>query len=217
MYGNGSEQGEDVFYYLTIYNENYDMPARPDHVTDEDILSGIYQWADAPEETSNRATILFSGPSQLAAREAQEELAKHFDVGVDLWSVTSYKKIRENALATERDNRLRQTGSPVACDVTLKLANAGGPIIAVSDYMKLVPDQIARWVPGRFVTLGTDGFGRSDTREALRSFFEIDTAHIIVAVLSALADDGRIERSVVTEAIVRYGINPDSQDPAQAH
>ena len=169
MYGNGSEQGEDVFYYLTIYNENYDMPARPDHVTDEDILSGIYQWADAPEETSNRATILFSGPSQLAAREAQEELAKHFDVGVDLWSVTSYKKIRENALATERDNRLRQTGSPVACDVTLKLANAGGPIIAVSDYMKLVPDQIARWVPGRFVTLGTDGFGRSDTREALRS------------------------------------------------
>ena len=83
--------------------------------------------------------------------------------------------------------------------------------------MKLVPDQIARWVPGRFVTLGTDGFGRSDTREALRSFFEIDTAHIIVAVLSALADDGRIERSVVTEAIVRYGVNPDSPDPAQTH
>ena len=217
MYGNGSEQGEDVFYYLTIYNENYEMPSRPDHVTDEDILSGIYQWSDAPEKTTNRATILFSGPSQLAAREAQAELAEHFDVGVDLWSVTSYKKIRENALATERANRLRQSGNPVACDVTLKLANAGGPIVAVSDYMKLVPDQIARWVPGRFVTLGTDGFGRSDTREALRSFFEIDTAHIIVAVLSALADDGRIERSVVTEAIVRYGVNPDSPDPAQTH
>ena len=216
MYGNGAEQGEDVFYYLTIYNENYDMPPRPDHVTDEDILSGIYQWEDAPEKT-NRATILFSGPTQLAAREAQQELAEHYDVGADLWSVTSYKKIRENALATERANRLRQSGPPVACDVTSKLANAGGPIVAVSDYMKLVPDQIARWVPGRFVTLGTDGFGRSDTREALRAFFEIDAAHIVVAVLSALADDGRIDRSVVTEAIVRYGINPDTPDPAQAH
>ncbi len=216
MYGNGAEQGEDVFYYLTIYNENYDMPARPDHVTDEDILSGIYQWEDAPEKT-NRATILFSGPTQLAAREAQQELAEHYDVGADLWSVTSYKKIRENALATERANRLRQSGPSVACDVTLKLANAGGPIVAVSDYMKLVPDQIARWVPGRFVTLGTDGFGRSDTREALRAFFEIDAAHIIVAVLSALADDGRIDRSVVTEALVRYGVNPDSPDPAKAH
>ena len=216
MYGNGAEQGEDVFYYLTIYNENYDMPPRPDHVTDEDILSGIYQWEDAPEKT-NRATILFSGPTQLAAREAQQELAEHYDVGADLWSVTSYKKIRENALATERANRLRQSGPPVACDVTLKLANAGGPIVAVSDYMKLVPDQIARWVPGRFVTLGTDGFGRSDTREALRAFFEIDAAHIVVAVLSALADDGRIDRSIVTEAIVRYGINPDAPDPAQEH
>ena len=216
MYGNGAEQGEDVFYYLTIYNENYDMPPRPDHVTDEDILSGIYQWEDAPEKT-NRATILFSGPTQLAAREAQQELAAHYDVGADLWSVTSYKKIRENALATERANRLRQSGPPVACDVTLKLANAGGPIVAVSDYMKLVPDQIARWVPGRFVTLGTDGFGRSDTREALRAFFEIDAAHIVVAVLSALADDGRIDRSIVTEAIVRYGINPDAPDPAQEH
>ena len=216
MYGNGAEQGEDVFYYLTIYNENYDMPPRPDHVTDEDILSGIYQWEDAPEKT-NRATILFSGPTQLAAREAQQELAEHYDVGADLWSVTSYKKIRENALATERANRLRQSGPPVACDVTSKLANAGGPIVAVSDYMKLVPDQIARWVPGRFVTLGTDGFGRSDTREALRAFFEIDAAHIVVAVLSALADDGRIDRSIVTEAIVRYGINPDAPDPAQEH
>ncbi len=216
MYGEGSENGEDVFYYLTIYNENYDMPARPDHVTDEDILSGIYQWADAPDKT-HRASILFSGPSQLAAREAQQELAEHYDVGADLWSVTSYKKIRENALAAERQNRLRSSGTPIAPDVTLKLANAGGPIIAVSDYMKLVPDQIARWVPGRFVTLGTDGFGRSDTREALRSFFEIDTAHIVVATLSALADEGRIERSVVTEAIVRYGINPDATDPAHEH
>ena len=216
MYGEGSELGEDIFYYLTIYNENYEMPVRPDHVTDEDILSGLYQWQDAPEKT-HRATILFSGPSHIAAREAQEELAQDFDVGADLWSVTSYKKIRENALSVERENRLRQSGNPMAPDVTSKLANAGGPIVAVSDYMKLVPDQIARWVPGRFVTLGTDGFGRSDTREALRSFFEIDTAHVVVAVLSALADEGRIDRSVVTEAIVRYGINPDTPDPAQEH
>ena len=216
MYGNGSEGGEDVFYYLTIYNENYAMPARPDHVTDEDILSGIYQWADAPDR-KHRSAILFSGPTQGAATEAQAELAERYDVGAELWSVTSYKKIRENALAIERTNRFGDGVMSGAPDVTLKLATVGGPIIAVSDYMKLVPDQIARWVPGRFVTLGTDGFGRSDTREALRSFFEIDTANIVVSTLSALADDGRIERSVVSDAIKHYGLDPNAPDPATAH
>jgi len=216
MYGSGAEGGEDVFYYLTIYNENYEMPARPDHVTDEDILSGLYQWSDPPERT-NRAAILFSGPTQGAAREAQAELAEHYDVGAELWSVTSYKKLRENALSIERKNRLRSDGPPSSPDVTLKLATVGGPIIAVTDYMKTVPDQISRWVPGRFVPLGTDGFGRSDTREALRAFFEIDTANIVVATLSALADEGRIDRSVVASAISRYGLDPDAQDPALAH
>ena len=217
MYGEESDGGgEDIFYYLTIYNENYEMPARPDHVSDEDIVSGLYQWADAPEKT-HKAAILFSGSAQGAAREAQAELAEHFDVGVELWSATSYKSLRENALSVERSNRTRTNGSPKFADVTTKLANVGGPIVAVTDYMKMVPDQIARWVPGRFVTLGTDGFGRSDTREALRSFFEIDAPSVVVATLAALADEGAIERSVIADALERYGIDPDAVDPAKAH
>ena len=217
MYGPESNGGgEDIFYYLTIYNENYEMPTRPDHVSDEDIVSGLYQWADAPERT-HKAAILFSGSAQGAAREAQAELAEHFDVGAELWSATSYKKLRENALAVERSNRTRTDGPPTLPDVTVKLANVGGPIVAVTDFMKMVPDQIARWVPGRFVPLGTDGFGRSDTREALRSFFEIDTPNVVVATLAALADEGRIDRSVVGEALTRYNLDPNAQDPAQAH
>ena len=212
----GEDLGEDVFYYLTIYNENYEMPARPDHVSDEDILSGLYRFDEGPNKTQS-AAILFSGPTQGAAREAQAELAEHYDVGAELWSATSYKKIRENALSVERANRLRSDGPPTMPDVTLKLANVAGPIIAVTDYMKSVPDQISRWVPGRYVPLGTDGFGRSDTREALRSFFEIDTANIVVATLSALADEGRIDRSVVADAIARYGLDPNAVDPALAH
>ena len=217
MYGDeASGGGEDIFYYLTIYNENYEMPARPDHVSDEDIVSGLYQWSDAPER-KHKAAILFSGSSQGAAREAQAELAEHFDVGVELWSATSYKKLRENALSVERTNRTRTEGEPEVCDVARKLANVAGPIVAVTDYMKMVPDQISRWVPGRFVPLGTDGFGRSDTREALRSFFEIDAPNVIVATLAALADDGEIDRSVVGEAMQRYGIDPDAADPAHEH
>ncbi len=216
MYGDGAEGGEDVFYYLTIYNENYDMPVRPDHVSDEDILSGLYYWGDAPEKT-HKAAILFSGSTQGAARDAQAELAEHYDVGAELWSATSYKKLRENALGIERANRLRVEGTALAPDVTVKLANVGGPIIAVTDFMKSVPDQISRWVPGKFVPLGTDGFGRSDTREALRAFFEIDTANIVVATLSALADEGRIDRSVVVDAIHRYGLDPNAADPALLH
>ena len=215
MYGNGADGGEDVFYYLTIYNENYAMPVRPDHVSDEDILSGLYQLNDAPEKT-NKVAILFSGSSQGAAHEAQAELAEHYDVGAELWSATSYKKLRENALSIERANRLRVDGPALAPDVTVKLANVGGPIIAVTDFMKAVPDQISRWVPGKFVPLGTDGFGRSDTREALRAFFEIDAANIVVATLSALADEGKIDRSVVVDAISRYGLDPNSADPAIA-
>ena len=217
MYGEEADGGgEDVFYYLTIYNENYEMPARPDHVSDEDIVSGLYQWADAPEKT-HKAAILFSGSSQGAAREAQSELAQHFDVGVELWSATSYKKLREQALAVERKNRTRSKGKPELTEVERKLAGVGGPVIAVTDYMKTVPDQISRWVPGQFVPLGTDGFGRSDTREALRSFFEIDAPSVIVATLAALADEGTIKRSVVTEAMERYGVDPDAIDPAHAH
>ena len=206
--------GEDVFYYVTIYNENYEQPPRPDHVTDEDITSGLYKWDDGPDVCRRRATVLFSGPSVGAAREAQALLAERHDVSAELWSATSYKRLRADALDVERRNRLNPSDRPEAAAVTRKLADSEGPIVAVTDYMTLVPDQIARFTPRPLHVLGTDGFGRSDTREGLRSFFEVDAAHVVVAVLSALADAGEVERTDLQAAIDRYGLDPNRPDPA---
>ncbi|HZX53819.1 MAG TPA: pyruvate dehydrogenase (acetyl-transferring), homodimeric type, partial [Ilumatobacteraceae bacterium] len=160
------------------------------------------------------ATLLFSGSAQGAARAAAEELAEHFDVGVELWSATSYKRLRENGLEVERWNRLHPSQPPRTADVAELLADAPGPIVAVTDFMKMVPEQVARFLPGRtFVPLGTDGMGRSDTREALRRFFEIDLGHVVIGVLSALLATGEISADLVEAAIARYGIDPDAVDP----
>ncbi len=210
MYGG---DGEDVFYYLTLYNENYVQPPKPDGV-DDGIMAGLYQWAEAPP-AAHRAAILFSGPTHLMARKAAAELAEHYDVGAELWSATSYKALREDALAVERWNRLHPADEPRVPYVTSALAGVDGPVVAVTDYMKMVPDQVGRWIPGGFVPLGTDGFGRSDTREALREFFEIDARHIVVAVLSELAAAGSIDVKVVIEALERYEIDGDADDPAR--
>jgi pyruvate dehydrogenase E1 component len=215
MYPDGSAvDGEEVFYSLTIYNENYEQPARPDHVDDRDITGGIYKWDDGPEGPSMRATILFSGPANLAAREAQRMLAEHHDVSAELWSVTSYKRLRSDALDVERRNRLLPENEPEIPDITRKLALSEGPIVAVSDWMGLVPGQVSKWVPRPMQVLGTDGFGRSDTREALRGFFEVDAPNIVVAVLSSLAQDGVIDAADVSAAIRTYGIDPYRPDPA---
>jgi pyruvate dehydrogenase E1 component len=214
MYGNRAGEGEDIFYYLTIYNENYPMPPRPDHVDPSDICSGIYLFSAAPEGRAHRATILFSGSAHTAARAAQDELATHFDVGADLYSVTSYKRLRTDALAAERFNRLHPGGERRIPHVARVLGATSGPIIAVTDYLKLVPDQISRWAPQPFVPLGTDGFGRSDTRAALRRHFEIDTAHVVVATLTTLAETGAIDASVAADAITHYAIDADAPDPA---
>ncbi|MET0728408.1 MAG: pyruvate dehydrogenase (acetyl-transferring), homodimeric type [Acidimicrobiales bacterium] len=204
---------EDVIYYLTLYNENQVMPPRAEGVA-EGVIEGLYRWADAPNGLSKAATVLFSGTANLAAREAQTELAEHYDVAVDLHSATSYKRLREEALSTERWNRLHPD-SPARIPRVTELLAGDGPIVAVTDFMKVVPDQIARWVPeGRsFTPLGTDGFGRSDTREALRRHFEVDAPHIVVATLSALAARGDIKPEVVTDAIDRYGLDVDGIDP----
>ena len=215
MYPEGSAvNGEDIFYYLTIYNENYEQPPRPDHVEDRDITSGLYKWDDGPDGPSKRATILFSGPANLAAREAQAILAEFHDVSAELWSVTSYKRLRTNALDVERRNRLQPEGEPDVPVLTRKLQTSEGPIVAVSDWMGLVPGQVSRWTPRPMRVLGTDGFGRSDTREALRSFFEVDAFSVVVAVLHALAEGGEIPASDVTAAIRTYGIDPYRPDPA---
>jgi pyruvate dehydrogenase E1 component len=216
MYGNRAGESEDVYYYLTIYNENYPMPARPDHVVAEDIVSGMYLWDNGRDDLPHRATILFSGSAHGAARGAQAELAEHFGVGAQLWSVTSYKELRRDALEVIRWNRLHPDSEARVPRVTTKLAESPGPVIAVTDFLSLVPDQVSRWIPNRYLSLGTDGFGRSDTRDALRSFFEVNTPHIVVAVLAELAASGAIEASVVHAAIDRYGVDPAAIDPASS-
>ncbi|MEX0946214.1 MAG: pyruvate dehydrogenase (acetyl-transferring), homodimeric type [Acidimicrobiia bacterium] len=213
MYG---DQPEDIFFYLTLYNENYVQPPRPEGA-EEGILSGIYRWASAPAGTLMRAAILFSGTANLAARVAQADLAEHYGVGAELWSVTSYQKLRDEAVDAERWNRLHP-GEPARVPrVSRELRGAGGPVVAVTDFMKLVPDQIGRWVPGTFVILGTDGFGRSDGRANLRRFFEIDAGHVVLAVLSALVREGKLGPQAVADAISRYGIDPEAPNSRFAH
>jgi pyruvate dehydrogenase E1 component len=206
------EDNEDIFYYLTLYNENYVMPKAPDDLDEEGLLRGLYRWASAPEvegELKGRAAILFSGSTWHLAQKAAEELATQYGVAAELWSATSYKALREDAIAVERWNRLHPTEAPRTPYVTSRLAEVNGPVVAVSDFMRAVPDQVARWVPGDWLSLGTDGFGRSDTREALRRFFEIDDAHIVVGVLSQLALRGEVKPETVAEAIGRYDIDPE--------
>ncbi len=212
MYG----RGEDVFYYLTLYNENYSQPPRADGVA-EGIIEGLYRWQEAPDISGPRAAILFSGSANLAAREAASELAENYGVAAELWSATSYKKLREEALSVGRWNRLHPRETPRVPLVTKRLATTEGPVVAVSDYMRLVPDQISQWAPSRFVTLGTDGFGRSDSRKALRKFFEIDTGSIVATTLWALATEGSVPMDRVLDAFDRYGIDPEAPDPAHSH
>jgi pyruvate dehydrogenase E1 component len=204
---------EDRFYYLTLYNENYPMPAMPDGA-EEGVVRGIYKWAGAPEGPSRRATILFSGSAYSAALEAQKLLAENHDVAAELWSATSYKGLREDALTVERWNRLHPTERARTPYVTEALANAEGPFIAVTDFMKIVPEQVARWVPGHFIPLGTDGYGRSDTRAKLRRHFEVDAAHIIVATLHGLEHTGDGKAEEVADAIATYEIDAEAPDPA---
>jgi len=212
MYG---DTPEDVFYYLTLYNENYPMPAMPPG-SGEGILRGLYRFAPAPEGPTRPAVILFSGTAQGAARDAQRILADEHDVAAELWSVTSYKALREDALAAVRWNRLHPTELSRVPYVTEALSGTQGPFVAVTDFMKALPDQIARWIPGHVITLGTDGYGRSDSRAALRRHFETDTAHVVVAVLAALADTDDAKPEEVADAITHYGLDPDGLEPRVA-
>jgi pyruvate dehydrogenase E1 component len=209
MYG---PEPEDCFYYLTLYNENYPMPAMPEGV-EEGIVRGLYRYRPSPEPRELRATLLGSGTMLRQVLEAQRLLLEEHDVAADVWSATSYKLLREDALSVERWNRLHPTEPPRTPYVTEQLAGVDAPIIAVTDFMKSVPDQVARFVPEPFITLGTDGYGFSDTRDALRRHFEVDAAHMVVATLDGLAMRGRVSGEVVEKAVRRYGIDPDAPDP----
>ncbi len=201
----------DVFYYITLYNENYLMPAMPEALDPAHVVRGLYRWAQAPEGTQRRATLLFSGSANGAARAAAQELAEHHGIGAELWSATSYKALRDEALSTERWNRVHPNEPWRIPLVTQLLSETQGPVVAVTDFMKIVPEQVARFVPGRtFVPLGTDGMGRSDTREALRRLFEVDAGHIVVAVLSAMMSEGAATADEVRAAIERHHIDPEA-------
>ncbi|MBP7146837.1 MAG: pyruvate dehydrogenase (acetyl-transferring), homodimeric type [Acidobacteria bacterium] len=211
MYG---EDGEDVFYYLTLYNENYVMPPMPDGVRDG-IVKGLYLFRPAPRALRYRAQLLGSGPILREALRAQDLLAEQFNVAADVWSATSFSELRRDALGVERWNRLHPREQARQPYVTRLLERTEGPIVASTDYTRTLPDLVARWIPaGReYLTLGTDGFGRSDTRPALRRWFEIDAEHICVAVLSGLVREGKIAPHTVQGAIESFGIDPEATDP----
>jgi pyruvate dehydrogenase E1 component len=237
---------EDIFYYITLYNENYPMPAKPDGA-DAGILKGLYKLRPAaplreatqateagaakaagvaakgaekerkgsgkPAAERPRAHLLGSGSLLREALRAQEILAERYGVAADVWSATSYKELRRDALEAERWNMLHPEEPPRQPYVAALFAGDDAPIIAVSDFMKAVPDQIARWLPGRFFSLGTDGFGRSDTRAALRRFFEVDAECIVVATLHNLARRGAVSAKVVRQAIGDLGVDPEKPNP----
>ncbi len=211
-------EGEDVFYYITIHNENYPQPAMPEGV-EEAIRKGLYLLREAPRPKKKgkgerpRVQLLGSGSILREVVAAAELLAEEFGVAADLWSVPSFNELRRDGLAAERWNRLHPDAEPRTSHVEQCLADRSGPVVASTDYMRAVADQIRPWIRGRYVTLGADGFGRSDLRETLRRFFEIDRHHVVVAALKALADDGQLPVERVSEAIERYGIERDAPNP----
>jgi len=202
---------ENIFYYITCMNENYVHPPMPDGV-ENGILRGMYLLQSGGEEQP-RVQLMGSGTILREVLFAAEMLRDDFMVAADVWSVTSFNELRRDALATERWNQLHPEDEARTSYLENILVDRDGPFVAATDYMKIVPDQVQRWVPGHYVTLGTDGYGRSDGRSALRSFFEVDRHYVAVAALKALADEGVIEQAVVSQAIAKYGIDPDKPDP----
>jgi pyruvate dehydrogenase E1 component len=203
-------EGEEYFYYLTLYNESYEMPEMPEGA-EPGILKGLYKIKPAVNGKRHKAQIFGSGPLLREALRAQAMLAEQFDVSADVWSATSYKLLRGEALATKRWNMLHPTSPKKLSYVETTLQNEEGVFVAVSDYMKMVPDQIAPWVPGGLMSLGTDGFGRSDTRPRLRRFFEVDAEFIVAATLYALSEKGALAGEAVEAAIKKLDI--DSEKP----
>jgi pyruvate dehydrogenase E1 component len=202
---------ENIFYYITCMNENYAHPAMPDGAQ-QGIVNGMYRVRSADGD-GLRVQLFGSGTILREALVAAEVLEQQFNVAADVWSVTSYSELRRDGIDCDRWNRRNPTAGDRTPYVGTCLEDIDGPFIAASDYMRIVPDQIRQWVPGRFVVLGTDGFGRSDSRAALREFFEVNSSNIVLAALKALADDGKLDRETVQTAVVALDIDPDKPNP----
>ncbi|HES76440.1 MAG TPA: pyruvate dehydrogenase (acetyl-transferring), homodimeric type, partial [bacterium] len=207
------EAHEHVFYYVTAMNENYAHPAMPEG-TEEGILKGLYSFSKSAGKHKTRAQLMGSGTILREVIAAAAMLEAEWDVSVDVWSATSFNLLQREGVDCERWNTRHPEAAARVPYATQTLNATQGPIIAATDYVRAVPEQIRAYLPGkRYVTLGTDGFGRSDTREALRRFFEVDRWNIVVATLKALADEGALPASKVTEAIKNYGLDTEKPNP----
>ncbi|MDX6724150.1 MAG: pyruvate dehydrogenase component, partial [Solirubrobacteraceae bacterium] len=203
---------EDVFYYLTIMNENYAHPPMPEGA-EEGILRGMYLLREGEQGDGPRVQLMGSGTILREVIAAGDILREDYGVASDVWSCTSFTELRREGMAADRWNRLHPGEEPRPSYVESTLAGRSGPVIASTDYMRTFADQIRPFVPGRYEVLGTDGFGRSDYRVKLRHFFEVDRAHVTVAALRTLADEGTVQRSVVKEAVERFDIDADTPPP----
>jgi pyruvate dehydrogenase E1 component len=210
MYG----ENEDVFYYITTLNENYPHGEMPEGA-EEGIRKGMYKLRSVEaKKKAPRVQLLGSGAILREVEAGAALLADDFGIASDIWSVTSFMELRRDGLDVDRWNMLHPTAKAKSSHVETCLDKAGGPVVASTDYMKLLADQIRPFVPGRYRVLGTDGFGRSDYRRKLRSFFEVDRFHVVVAALKALSEEGTVPASVVADALRKYGIDPDRPNPA---
>jgi pyruvate dehydrogenase E1 component len=207
------EEQEKIFYYMTVMNENYNMPPMPKGAK-EGILKGMYKFKASSKKTLKLKAQLFgSGTILNEVIKAQEILEEDFKVSADIWSITSYKELRKDGLDTDRWNMLNPGKDPKIPYITRVLKDQEGVFVAASDYVKALPDSISKWFPKPLTALGTDGFGRSESRAGLRDFFEVDAKHIVVAALYALALENKIKVETVEKAIKEYGINPDKPNP----
>ncbi|GAB2660768.1 pyruvate dehydrogenase (acetyl-transferring), homodimeric type [Kribbella swartbergensis] len=214
MYGYGLDKdlpyGEDVFYYLTVYNEPVPQPAEPENLDVEGLLKGMYRFSEyetAEGDDVPRVQLLASGVALPWVRKAQEILAEEYSVAADIWSVTSWNELRRDAIAAEEHNLLHPDEPEQVPFVTEQLKDTKGPVVAVSDYMRAVQDQISRWVPNDYTSLGTDGWGLADTRAAARRHFHVDAESIVVATLEILAKRGDVKPEVAAEAARKYRID----------
>ena len=209
------EKQEDCFYYLTVGNENYPMPPMPkEKGVKEGILKGMYRFKEsAMKEAKLHAQLLGSGSIMNEVLRAQEILEEKFGVAADVWSVTSYNELRRDGLDVDWHNLHHPAAKQRTPYVTQCLGDAPGVVVAASDYVKTLPDSIAKWLPNGLTSLGTDGFGRSDSREALRSFFGVDAAHIAFATLNALREQGQVPVGTVKKAMKTLGISVHAPNP----